>query len=159
MVKVDKNSWHYKLVVDILDISDPIKIKNRGLCHYVRMIGVALLMCVTLFVLVEVLLMSLISVIVVPIINLYLGIPFDSYLGSEIEIFVVVGMLLYAFAIVIGMCVYLSYQLRKWQTKMAQQSYDNRNSNKPPSVFKEYWKAIHDKICPSIKIINSKDME
>ncbi len=154
MLTFDKNSWHYSF-------ADMFSNPNRkpSLCPYVR----AVLWGMFLFTLLTTLLGMLSVTSILGAVLLFAGYGFTyNDVQGPVAIFLMTATIL-AGTCVYGLCQFLhvKYEQRQRRKYWAiVQARDDGTYVEPvvePSLFKEYIKALHDKVCPSIEFKGESD--
>lgn len=135
---INRNSWHYKLMDDALDLNVP-----RSLCPYVRKLvftlGVlaGLAMCALWFV----------AALICAPLGWFGVIDFPTSGNDQTvwEFLALFGTAMWG-VIAILACGGGLVELRKRQE--AKRYY---SESKEPGLIRSYWKAVHDKVCPMLE--------
>ena len=144
---IKKDSWHYKL----LDFFDevPWELKRTGsfgLCPYCRRVFLALfkalVVCLVLF---------------VPLffVAAYIAFCFGYLISEDPVLLAIPGAIIIAFSAFIGINVCWGDLIKEKEGAFLQRlSIKKTYERKPkdPSLIREWFKAIHDKVCPSITL-------
>ena len=144
---IKKDSWHYRLLDFFGDL--PWELKHHGffgLCPYCRRVFLALF---------KALVVCLILLVPLFFVAAYIAFCFGYTISDEPVALAGVGVAIIAFTafIAINVCwgdlikekegaFYSAFQLKK--------TYERKP--KEPSLIREWFKAIHDKVCPSITL-------
>lgn len=157
---IDTNSWHYKL----LDKLDGYPEYHKSLCPYVRELAL------------RVIVMSLISIFVVGVLSLLLLIQIE-FIHTLYSMFVGVDVfdpewvslygkydtndafdILFVGTFITGLECLVAFLIANaiYDGKPVMKirkvfKRDAKHSEKEPNIFSEYIRAVHNRVCPSIK--------
>jgi hypothetical protein len=144
---IKKDSWHYRLLDLFGDV--PWELKNYGsfgLCPYCR--------CV-LFALFQSLVICLITLSLLSFVVSYIAFCFGYPISKEPVLLAGAGVIVIAFSAFIGINICWGDLIKEkeddfFQLFSIKEFYERKP--KEPSLIREWFKAIHDKVCPSITL-------
>jgi len=142
MIEFNKNSWHYRAASFWAQYSVP-----RSLCPYVRTVlfGAGLWAVIVAFCCAFAVgnLFALVAVLSgLPLMEL------PEYVKGAV---ILAGGLSLGFLMIFSVIQWKGYKERKRQREYELKFGQNSNYVEPqPGLFTLYWRAIHDKLCPTI---------
>ena len=147
---IKKDSWHYRLL-DLFE-AVPRELKRHGsfgLCPYCR--------CV-LSSLIQALIICLITLGLLFLVASYIAFCFGYSISREPAVLAGVGVIIISFSALIGINVCWGDLIKEKEDAFLQRLSIKKTFKtepkkpKEPSIIREWFKAIHDKVCPSITL-------
>jgi hypothetical protein len=148
-MKIDKNSWHYRF----LKWMDSSARFDSSLCPYMRKLIIHLAFMAVMCVLAAFCGIAIFFTMAIALVGWVLVLFPEITLGGVIDQPFLVGTgLLIVFPISFGMNKFFEYRQRTAHDRWLK---SRMMPDREPGIFRTYWKALHDKICPVIEFTNT----
>lgn len=141
MIKIDKNSWHYKFI----DKVDTVHCHETNLCPYIRQLIKCML--VSIACVIGCMLMALVALF-------FLAVPIMSSVSGISPALAIIASILY---LVVGWCALITYRdtyIKVSWDKVLFTTTSKRNIE--PNILSAWLTAKHKKVCPPVTFVNNE---